>query len=112
MGNDDETEKHENDGPLAAAFRRGVVIINATQVLAGRVSIGTYAASANMARISVSGSGMTTEAAVSKLVSLFATPKLFSKCPPDWKKDPVGFQRDFAVPMLKKSIVGEIGNPN
>jgi L-asparaginase/Glu-tRNA(Gln) amidotransferase subunit D len=109
---DDETPGHDNDGPLAAAFRKGVVIINATQVLAGRVSIGTYEASANMARISVSGAGMTTEAAVTKLVSLFATPKIFSENPPDWKRDPVKFQENFAVPMLKKSIVGEIGNPN
>lgn len=103
-----------DDGPLAAAYRRGAVIIDTTQVLAGHVSIGTYAASSKMAGISVSGAGMTTEAAISKLVSIFANPEMYTKgcCdPPNWKKDPIAFQ-EFAENLMKKSVVGEMGSPN
>eukprot|EP00978_Attheya_sp_CCMP212_P048166 scaffold479941_cov71-Attheya_sp.AAC.1 len=99
------------DGPLAAAHKKGAVIVDTTQVLAGHVSIGTYAASVNMAKISVSGAGMTTESAISKLVSIFANPEMYTtdRCPPRWDKDPTRFQ-EFAESVMKKSVVGEIGS--
>ena len=80
-------------------------------MLAGRVSVGTYAASANMAKISVSGRGMTTEAAVMKLVTIFATPRLYENNPPDWSTNPIEF-REFAIEILRTNIVGEIGHPD
>ena len=100
------------DGPLAAAHAKGVVIVDTTQVLAGHVSIGTYAASTNMANISVSGAGMTTEAAISKLVSIFANPEIYAAgtvLPLRWEKEPIEFQQ-FAEKAMRKSFVGEIGS--
>ena len=100
------------DGPLAAAHAKGVVIVDTTQVLAGHVSIGTYAASTNMANISVSGAGMTTEAAISKLVSIFANPEICATgtvLPLRWEKEPIEFQQ-FAEKAMRKSFVGEIGS--
>ena len=99
------------DGPLAAAHNKGAVIVDTTQVLAGHVSIGTYAASANMAKISVPGAGMTTEAAISKLVSIFANPEMYTTdcSPPRWDQDPIRFQK-FAESVMMKSVVGEIGS--
>jgi len=99
------------EGPLYTAFSRGILIVNTTQVIAGRVSVGTYAVSANMAKISVSGRGMTTEAAVTKLVTIFATPRLYDNNPPDWSTNPIEF-REFAGKILSTNIVGEIGLPD
>ena len=64
-----------------------------------------------MAQISVSGRGMTTEAAVTKLVTIFATPILYENNPPDWSTNPIEF-REFAIEILRTNIVGEIGHPD
>ena len=98
-------------GPLYTVFSKGILNVSTTQVLAGCVSVGTYAASANMAKISVSGRGMTTEAAVTKLVTIFATPRLYENNPPDWSTNPIEF-REFTIELLRTNIVGEIGHPD
>ncbi len=58
---------------LKEASDRGVVIIGCTQCLLGRVSLGSYATGASMARAGVvSGFDMTPEAALAKMFHLFS----------------------------------------
>jgi L-asparaginase len=58
---------------LALAVRRGVVIVNCTQCLKGRVRMGTYATSHALGRVGViSGLDLTAEAALAKMFYLFS----------------------------------------
>jgi L-asparaginase len=58
---------------LAAASERGVVLVNCTQCLRGRVSPSAYATGAGLARAGViGGNDLTAEAALTKLAYLFS----------------------------------------
>ena len=58
---------------LAAAARRGVVIVNCTQCIRGTVDMEAYATGSALARAGViSGHDMTAEAALAKLYCLFS----------------------------------------
>lgn len=59
--------------PLAEAIGRGVVVLNVSQCTGGYVNQGLYATSVQLERIGVlGGSDMTTEAALTKMMCVFA----------------------------------------
>ncbi|MDJ0780942.1 MAG: asparaginase [Desulfosarcinaceae bacterium] len=58
---------------IRAASRRGVLIVNCTQCLQGRVRMGAYATGAALEKAGViSGFDLTTEAALAKMICLFS----------------------------------------